>query len=155
MPPPRLEDALHAALVELTRHGEHYLAAFAEALSPGLRRGPAQPLLRVHRNGPMRVSALAHDLALDTTTVTRHVDELESRGLIERVADVNDRRAVLVQPTPHALAKLDAADADCRARLRSALADWPEHDRREFARLLSSFAKRPELARELDGALHG
>ena len=155
MPQPRLEDALHAALVELTRHGERYLAGFAETLSPGLRRGPAQPLLRVHRYGPMRITALAHDLALDTTTVTRHLDELETRGLIVRVPDPTDGRAVLVELTPRAVAALDAADADRRDRLRSALADWPERDRCEFARLLSAFAGRPELARELEGARRG
>lgn len=149
MPRPRLEDALHDAFVELTTLGEQYLSDFATRLSPGLRRGAAQPLLRLHRTGPERVSALACQLGLDSTTVTRHLDELESRGLISRAPDADDRRAVLVRLTPKAVAKLDAADAERRTRLHSLLADWPAEDRHDFARLLSRFVHRPDLGSEI------
>jgi DNA-binding MarR family transcriptional regulator len=149
MPRLRLEDAIHDAFVELTALGEQYLSDFAARLSPGLRRGAAQPLLRLHRTGPERVSELAVELGLDSTTVTRHLDELESRGLIARTPDPTDRRAVLVRLTPKAVAQLDAADADRRTRLGTVLADWPAADRHEFARLLNRFAHRPQLASEI------
>jgi DNA-binding MarR family transcriptional regulator len=149
---PRLEDAVHDAFVELTSIGDHYLNAFAEELSPGLRRGAVQPLLRLHRLGVERVSGLAAGLGLDATTVTRHLDDLESRGLVTRRPDPSDRRATLVRLTPHAVARLDAADADRRDRLRALLADWPAGDRYEFARLLSRFVHRPDLAAEIRAA---
>jgi DNA-binding MarR family transcriptional regulator len=149
LPCPRLEDALHDAFLQLTTLGEQYLSDFAEQLSPGLRRGAAQPLLRLHRTGPERISALACHLGLDSTTVTRHLDELESRGLIARGPDPDDRRAVVVCLTPKAVAKLDAADVARRDRLHDLLADWPTADRREFARLLSRFVHRPDLADEI------
>jgi DNA-binding MarR family transcriptional regulator len=149
---PRLEDAVHDAFVELTSIGDHYLNAFAEELSPGLRRGAVQPLLRLHRTGVERVSGLAAGLGLDATTVTRHLDELEARGLITRRPDPSDRRAALVRLTPQAVARLDAADADRRARLRELLADWPADDRYEFARLLSRFVHRPDLPAEIRAA---
>jgi DNA-binding MarR family transcriptional regulator len=149
---PRLEDAVHDAFVELTSIGDHYLNAFAEELSPGLRRGAVQPLLRLHRTGVERVSGLAAGLGLDATTVTRHLDELAARGLITRRPDPSDRRAALVRLTPQAVARLDAADADRRARLRELLADWPAADRYEFARLLSRFVHRPDLPAEIRAA---
>jgi DNA-binding MarR family transcriptional regulator len=149
---PRLEDAVHDAFVELTSIGDHYLNAFAEELSPGLHRGAAQPLLRLHRVGVERVSGLAAGLGLDATTVTRHLDDLEARGLITRRPNPADRRATLVRLTPRAVARMDAADADRRARLRELLADWPEADRYEFARLLSRFVHRPDLSAEIRAA---
>jgi DNA-binding MarR family transcriptional regulator len=149
---PRLEDAVHDAFVELTSIGDRYLNAFAEELSPGLRRGAAQPLLRLHRVGVERVSEVAAGLGLDATTVTRHLDDLESRGLITRSPDPSDRRATLVRITPHAVARLDAADADRRSRLRELLADWPADERYEFARLLSRFVHRPDLPAEIRAA---
>jgi len=149
---PRLEDAVHDAFVELTSIGDRYLNAFAEELSPGLRRGAVQPLLRLHRVGIERVSEVAAGLGLDATTVTRHLDDLESRGLITRSPDPSDRRATLVRLTPQAVARLDAADADRRTRLRELLADWPADERYEFARLLSRFVHRPDLPAEIRGA---
>jgi DNA-binding MarR family transcriptional regulator len=149
MPRPCLEDAIHDAFVELTALGEQYLSDFAARLSPGLRRGAVQPLLRLHRNGPERIGALAVELGLDSTTVTRHLDELESRGLVVREPDPADRRAALVRLTPKAVAQMDAADADRRTRLGHVLADWPAGDRHEFARLLSRFVHRPDLASEI------
>jgi DNA-binding MarR family transcriptional regulator len=149
MPRLRIEDAIHSAFVELTALGEQYLSDFAGRLSPGMRRGAVQPLLRLHRTGPERVSELAEQLGLDSTTVTRHLDELESRGLIVRRPDPTDRRAALVHLTPKAVTALDAADADRRARLGSVLADWSAEDRYEFARLLNRFAHRPQLASEI------
>jgi DNA-binding MarR family transcriptional regulator len=149
MPRLRLEDAIHSAFVELTALGEQYLSDFAGRLSPGLRRGAVQPLLRLHSTGPERVSELAEQLGLDSTTVTRHLDELESRGLVVRRPDPTDRRAVLVHLTPKAVAQLDAADADRRTRLGNVLADWTAVDRHEFARLLNRFVHRPQLASEI------
>ena len=140
-----VEETILAAFVELTALGERYLDDFAEALSPGLRRGTAQPLIRLYRNGPQRVTALARDLGLDSTTVTRHLDELERRDLVARTPDPTDRRASLVRLTPVALAQLDTAEAERRRRLRVVLADWPAADRVTFARLLSRFADQPAL----------
>jgi DNA-binding MarR family transcriptional regulator len=152
---PRLEDALHDAFVELTALGEQYLSDLADELSPGLRRGAVQPLLRLHRIGPERISALACHLGLDSTTVSRHLDELETRGLIARAPDATDGRAVVVRLTTKAVAKMDAADAARRARLHDLLADWPAHDRHEFARLLSRFVHRPALASEIGAGARG
>lgn len=142
----RLEDVLHEALTELTLHGDIYLADFAETLSPGMGRGPAKALFKLKRLGPLRVKDLAVQLRLDSTTVSRHVDDLERRGLVVREQDLTDRRAVLVRLSPRADELLDDAEVERRGKLRGGLLDWSPSDRETFVRLLSRFVQRDDLA---------
>ena len=146
MPPERLEDVLHEAFTELTLHGDIYLADFAETLSPGLGRGPVKALFKLRRLGPLRVKDLAVQLRLDSTTVTRHVDDLARRGLVAREPDRTDGRATLVRLSPRAVELLDDAEIERRGKLRDGLQDWSPADRATFARLLSRFVQRDDLA---------
>jgi DNA-binding MarR family transcriptional regulator len=142
----RLEDVLHEAFTELTLHGDIYLADFAETLSPGMGRGPIKALFKLRRLGPLRVKDLAVQLRLDSTTVSRHVDDLERRGLVVREQDETDRRAVLVRLSARADELLDAAEVERRGKLRDGLMDWSPADRATFVRLLSRFVQRDDLA---------
>jgi DNA-binding MarR family transcriptional regulator len=146
MTPERLEDVLHEAFTELTLHGDIYLADFADTLSPGMGRGPVKALFKLRRLGPLRVKDLAVQLRLDSTTVSRHVDELERRGLVVREQDRTDRRAVLVRLSPRADEVLDDAEVERRGKLRDGLQDWSPSDRETFVRLLSRFVQRDDLA---------
>jgi DNA-binding MarR family transcriptional regulator len=149
MPHERLEDVLHEAFTELTLHGDIYLADFAETLSPGLGRGPVKALLKLKRLGPLRVKDLAVQLRLDSTTVSRHLDDLERRGLVTREHDPSDRRAVQVRLSDHAVKLLDDAEHERRGRLRDGLQDWSPSDRATFVRLLSRFVQRDDLASQV------
>jgi len=142
----RLEDVLHEAFTELTLHGDIYLADFAESLSPGLGRGPVKALFKLRRLGPLRVKDLAIQLRLDSTTVSRHVDDLERRGLVVREADRSDGRATLVRLSARAVDLLDDAEVERRGKLRDGLQDWSPSDRATFVRLLSRFVQRDDLA---------
>ena len=54
----------------------------------------AFPLLKLlTHQGPMRLSTVAAVLGLDASTVSRHVRQLEERGLVERTGDPDDGRA--------------------------------------------------------------
>ncbi|HEY1780090.1 MAG TPA: MarR family transcriptional regulator [Roseiarcus sp.] len=60
----------------------------------GLTEATWLPLLRIARSeSPMRQNELAASLSLDGSSVVRLLDALENAGLIERCADVADRRA--------------------------------------------------------------
>jgi len=54
--------------------------------------------IQVH-DGPVRMSALADSLGIVRRSATSVVDDLEQRGLVERIDDPHDRRAVGVQLT--------------------------------------------------------
>jgi len=54
--------------------------------------------------GPQRMTALATLTLRDRTTVTRMIDRLARKGLVERRAQPGDRRAVTIAPTAQAQA---------------------------------------------------
>lgn len=58
-----------------------------------LARGLHPVLHTIGWAGPIRTTELADALALDSSTVSRHVARLEQQGLVERVDDELDRRA--------------------------------------------------------------
>jgi len=135
------------------------VAAVAQALAEVLRRGNLprvqeqliqQAGLKIDRvsywllrqlgdETRMRVSELAHRQGTDASTVCRQIVRIEQAGLIRREGDPSDLRAVLLTLTEEgreALAKLQAVRLDLFDRI---LADWPDDDRHEFARLVTRF----------------
>lgn len=92
----------------------------------GLELTPAETRLLVQaaRAGSVRQSVLAERIGIEAMTVSSHLDRLEARGLIRRVADPADRRAKLVELTQAAdkvLARIkplaEAVRADAAAGL--------------------------------------
>jgi DNA-binding MarR family transcriptional regulator len=89
--------------------------------------------------GPLRVTELASHANLDTSTVSRHVTQLERTGLVGRTRDPEDRRAQLVELNDAGRDRLHSAMAQRRALLTAGLQDWPAEDVTELARLLERF----------------
>lgn len=67
------------------------------ALAPRLGRIETRLLIQLDR--PRRMGALAHLLMIGAPSVTAAADQLEGQGLVERTADPEDRRALLLQLT--------------------------------------------------------
>lgn len=105
-------------------------------------------LKTVAHRGPLRITELAAATQLDTSTVSRHVSQLDRIGFIERTADPADGRAQLVGISAAGQEQLDQAFARRRAILADTLADWASDDIEEFERLLSKFVA--GIASELD-----
>jgi DNA-binding MarR family transcriptional regulator len=83
--------------VRLVRTAELLKADFAEAVAPFELSVPAaRALLLMDEPIPMRV--LSDRLSCDQSYITRIADELETRGLIQRVAGT-DRRVQLLKLT--------------------------------------------------------
>ncbi len=137
----KLEDRIMDAMGLLMRTSESYLDDLAASFADGLHRGTVLPLTVLHRIGPARVSELAEALGLDRTTVTRHLDELERRGLIDRRPDERDRRAMHISLTPKAATHLDSMRAKNRQRIKRMCSDWTPEERQTFATLLTKFAQ--------------
>ena len=60
-------------------------------------------------HGPCRLTALAEKIEVKPSAVTVMVDRLEKRGLVRRVQDPDDRRAVRVEITEEGRDVLDKA----------------------------------------------
>jgi DNA-binding MarR family transcriptional regulator len=97
-------------------------------------------LSSLKENSAVRLSDLATDLLLDISTVSRQARALEDRGLVTRTEDLDDRRAVRLEPTPAGLAVLDQAWARRNRWLTEALRDWTSQDRTALTTMLTRFA---------------
>ncbi|MFE7527998.1 MarR family winged helix-turn-helix transcriptional regulator [Kitasatospora sp. NPDC057542] len=94
---------------------------------------------RLERHGPANVKALAEALGVDSSTVTRQVAPLVAAGLVGRVQDPADRRAVRLALTSHGAGRLSEV-RDGRAELtRRLVAGWPPEEQRVFCALLARF----------------
>jgi DNA-binding MarR family transcriptional regulator len=108
----------------------------AQALDPRLDT-TAYPLVSmIGWRGAMRPSELSAALHLDKSTVSRQIDAAARLGLLERVPDPGDARAVTVRLTPVARTRMDALQAVRMERWRNALAEWEPGDITELTRLL-------------------
>jgi DNA-binding MarR family transcriptional regulator len=88
----------------------------------------------------LRVSDLAARLCIDPPAVTRKAQQLERYGLVCRSRDACDGRASRLALTPEGR-KVLRRFLDARHQwLAAVLADWPEAERAQFARLICRFA---------------
>jgi DNA-binding MarR family transcriptional regulator len=133
-------------------------AALVERLMLGLRRSSAAGVLhsqviarRVGINSSdlesldlilMSGSATAGEIGrrtgLTSGAVTGLIDRLERLELVERMADPNDRRKVVVKARPDKVAHIAAHFAPMEKAMKNLLADYT----REQLRLLADFAER-------------
>ena len=105
---------------------------YDEALKPlGITSGQFSILSSLRRPMPVRISALAKDLGMNRTTLTRDLKPLETRGYIATTADPEDARARCVFLTPagktvhdDALPVWERVQADITERLDGK--DWQE-----------------------------
>src|SRR5579875_2938743 len=72
----------------------------AEAAGLNLDRPALGVLVSLRLAGtPLRIGEIAERMQVVGPHVTRQVQALERRGLVQRVADPHDRRASLIEPT--------------------------------------------------------
>ena len=102
-------------------------------------------VLRILAHGDLRIGDLAARLEIAPRSATSMVDGLESTGLVERRADPQDRRSVLVGLTDDGTALLDRLGAARRAGAQALFGRLTPAEQRELARLLERLlADEPE-----------
>lgn len=84
----------------------------------------------------LTMSALAEQVSLTTSGITRLVDRMATAGLVKRVPDPADRRVSYARLTTAGGEKLTEALPVHAANLRDVFADFSEADRRTFDALL-------------------
>lgn len=108
-------------------------------------------LQTLQQQGLMTIGSLAQQISLSQATVTTIVDRLESRGLLHRERDQQDRRRVYLRLDPQADVLLQQAPTplqDSFVRQFQQLADW------EQSMILSALERVASMmnAQELDAA---
>jgi DNA-binding MarR family transcriptional regulator len=113
----------------------------------GLQPGWFDLLASLRRSGePYQLSptALSQALMLTSGGMTKRLDRMEAEGLIRRLADPHDRRAMLVELTPTGREVVDAAVADHIANEERLLAGLSPAERRTLERLLRKLMRHLE-----------
>ena len=82
----------------------------------------------VRRLGPVRVSAVADDLAVDISVASRQLSALEERGLVQRTTDPADARSRLLAVTDAGLESLGQAHERMVGVFASTVARWDQDD---------------------------
>jgi DNA-binding MarR family transcriptional regulator len=93
------------------------------------------------RYGPRSAAQLAQDIGLDRSVVSRHASRLTAAGLIERLPDATDRRAVLLALTGSGRRAVQQMRQRLAGALDDYLATWPPGEAKRFAASLRRFAE--------------
>ena len=133
----QIEQAL-GALLRLTR-APRFAETVRQRAGAEVDRAGYAVLVRVSELGPVRLSELAQYLGLDVSTVSRQVQQLEQRGLVDRSPDPLDGRAALLElsvPGREIMQKM--RDAWCET-VADVVNTWKPSDIARFGGLLDRF----------------
>jgi DNA-binding MarR family transcriptional regulator len=108
------------------------------------QHGRIAVLVLLSRLGRMRPSAIAKELSLDLSTVSRHLRALEDEGRLAKTADPDDKRAFQVGLTERGDALMEEYWQARVAIFMEALTDWNGEDVRTLATLLDRFVRDTE-----------
>ena len=97
--------------------------------------------------GALRLGDIAEAMQLDASTVSRHVQQLGDRGLIDREPDPVDGRASIIGLSSAGAASLRKTFDQRRAFIIAALTEWDDTDRErlrhDLTRLTASLGATP------------
>ncbi|MGO4617558.1 MarR family winged helix-turn-helix transcriptional regulator [Nocardia sp. 2YAB30] len=105
----------------------------------GLQRGEFDVLAALRRSGEpfeLNPSVLAATLMLSRAGMTGRLDRLEAAGLVRRIADAADRRAIRVALTSAGRELVDIVVTEHTANETRLLSVLPPGDRRELDRIV-------------------
>ncbi len=109
---------LEGVLAELTAWSPRdRMGMFRRWLAGSLSIVHLHVLTILEASGPMAMGKVAEALDVSIASATGIVDRMEQRGLVERRHQADDRRIVLVRPTPAGLAVFSDLDEQRRANL--------------------------------------
>ncbi len=92
----------------------------------GFTSSQCYSLLGLLKTGSMAMSELSTKMNLDSTTMTRVIDNLVRDGLVERTRDEGDRRYVVIALTDSGKDVATKLDASIRQYYRAIIANLPE-----------------------------
>ncbi len=120
-----------------------------------LRRFKPQKVLNESMHGEMIVlgyiarhegnvipSDISNELGISTARVAATLNSLESKELISRMIDVNDRRRILVEMTPAGKEQIDKHFELIMNTTKNMLEYLGEQDAKEYVRIMGRLAER-------------
>lgn len=111
----------------------------ARAVHPDLAPSSYLMLTYVAEQGPLRASEIADQFDIDKGAVSRQVTHLTELGLLARVTDPEDGRAMLVSVSDEGRTRLTDVARHRRKWLDERLGDWTEADLLGFVDTLGRY----------------
>jgi DNA-binding MarR family transcriptional regulator len=135
---PDLEDVEAMAVVARLLHVARLIGErlSAHAAEHRLSVGEADVLFTLRRAGPPHLlspTQIASSVLVATGTMTSRLDVLESRGLLRRLPDPEDRRGLRIELTASGLQLVDAVVGEHLGRERDLLAVLNPRERQQLA----------------------
>ena len=93
-------------------------------------------LVELGDGGPLHLNDLAARMGVSAPTASRSVDVLHELGLVERLVDPRDRRALNLDLTAHGRSLLEARKAKASEAFKPAVAALAPADRKKLSELL-------------------
>ena len=118
---------------------QHSVAALDRAIDgEGISAVQWSALISIHFADNATCASLARDLAHDKGAMTRMIDALEAKGLVERRRDDGDRRIINLSLTPEGRSLTMRCRAHAIELWNGLLKDW---DDRDVAALIAQLAR--------------
>jgi DNA-binding MarR family transcriptional regulator len=132
----------------LAQIGSHAAAKFAECLAPVDFTPAHAGILRIlGKRGPLTQQALAGILGMFASRLVALVDQLESRGLVERRDHPEDRRSYALHLTEKGRVALQSIGRVAREHQKALLAALTADEQRQLAQFLQRIADDQGLTR--------
>jgi DNA-binding MarR family transcriptional regulator len=96
-------------------------------------------LAYVAEKGPLRASEIAEQFDMDKGAISRQINHLTDLGLLARVTDPDDGRALLVSVSDDGRSRLDEVARHRRKWLDERLGDWSDADLTGFVAALGRY----------------
>jgi DNA-binding MarR family transcriptional regulator len=90
----------------------------------------------IEASGPLRLTELARHFGVVPSTVCRHVQHLESAGLVAKTKDPVDGRAIRLVPTEKGKAVLADLRSSREASIAESLSSWSQADLEKLSSML-------------------
>ncbi len=111
----------------------------ARAIHPDLAPSAYLMLTYVAEKGPLRASEMVEQFDIDKGAVSRQVAHLSDLGLMERVSDPHDGRAMLVSVSDEGRRRLTDVAQQRREWLDERLGDWSDAELAGFVGALGRY----------------
>jgi MarR family transcriptional regulator, organic hydroperoxide resistance regulator len=86
-------------------------------------------------------SEISNEMSISTARIAAALGNLESKGLINREIDKNDRRQILVSLTPEGIENAKKHQQEVEKDVMEMLQCLGEHDAREYVRIIGKLAE--------------
>lgn len=137
---PELDVSPIGIIGRISRLARHFESEISRNLAPlGITADEYDVLATLRRSGQpyaLKPRDLLETMMVTSATVTHRIDKLEKRGLVERLADPDDRRGVVVRLTPSGKRLLDRASEAHVARELEMVGVLSDKEREQLTRLL-------------------